>query len=1162
MAVFTVFFVVLAIHFGHWGLLFCYFVIGVVPAVAFCFYVIGSQQLWDVNYIADILFLSKSSMVTKLQALGPLISSVHKGHADQTDGEIDHGTQHTEETTKSLLNIINTNSNSSSSSNNNALTTTKITSTVDTTEKPTSFNSFPVVDNVPTLFPQCFPLSSSQGLTPDTPVSCSREIECEIEKYVNLITRDFVQSWYKMVCAEPDIVEEIHDKIHAIMTDLYRRVRNINRRSVFVETIIMYREQLTKFQTALATFKIQMTYGMNKTNQKQNLPSSLEDAFNLKYTQHPATKDREGSIEHIKALFEIMINCMDVFPTEFKDITSMKEMLIEILTMQVAIPLLDMLEDPVFLHESIILLLSDTPVDFTNLIPSADNQPPHPLPPETMPVSTDTKVSKMVGVCDSSLKDPTIKLNETEFDEVGLDIIGSNLQKDFHKEHLQHSNFTYQGFTIDENKIILNCISPKCTDNVFISDEKSDEESYVSSHGLPLKPYNSLYFNNENQKFYAPENGLSCKRPTLTNDSTSVLTTSDEESEESNSRRNSLEERERQRSMSAGKAADLEASLRNYCDKKLNKQLGVGTESVSHSTSCDSKMSSLQKTNSRTFDLNLDSLEPDSTDAICNGRTQKKNVNSVSEFRNSFVRSNCPLLRTSESVPRLSPTEGRYSLYRFDSYNAEIPTSPDSEMDIISDDQMVSDKKYYPTCLFQDICVVETETRKESRSNGVYTLYQIQYDALYVTESGELALKSGEVKRRFREFLNLQLRLEEKRAYKKTLKGIKGPKRWLCIPFGNMDQENVAQRKKFLDNYLKNLIKKEDICNGPELKEFLAYEGDAHIAFVRKAPEINVPRIDKAFVKTVSGVLDKLTNVLPRGLSQEKMTPTGGAVIRKDSTSSNKSNEVAKCLEDTDQLLFDFNIPNDDIWSINIASGLQNYIKSVKGHNSTDTKLPSPDLSEQVPLPSETSIKKLTSLSKSNASDTTDSSQVTTQATPDPVLSSAVHDLATQALQGCDSWVCKESSYRSIQVIFGTVLDRCLQQKLDRMTSRSQCLNYLQLLREKIWPNGKLSMQPPPQKSPAEIQATKELAHQCLKEYFPRILYFAIGEDNLNHGIVQLLAAIQYKKLNRHFIFCLVDALFLHLFPEVKNKSFQQNILRSYMKENNKSTTHSPTVEG
>ena len=728
MAVCTVFFVILAIHFGHWGLLFCYFVVGVAPAVAFCFHVIGSQQLWDVNYIADVLFLSKSSMVTKLRALRPLISRIHKGNTDEVDRGIDYGTQHTGDSSKSDLKI----SNSSSSSNNNALTTT-ITSTIDTVQKPTSFDSFPLDTDPSSMFPQRFPLSSSSPvLTPDTPVSCSREIECEVEKYVNLITRDFVQSWYKMVCAEPDIVEEIHDKIHAIMTDLCRRVRNINRRSVFVDMIMMYREQLTKFQTALATFKIQMIYGMNKTNRKQSLPSTLEDAFNLKYMQHPASKDREASIDHIKALFEIMVNCMDVFPTEFKSITSMKEMLIEILTMQLAVPLLDMFEDPDFLHESIVLLLSDTPVDFTNLIPCADNQSSHPLPPEITSTDDTVKVSKTAESCDSLLKDPTMKLNETEVDEVGLDVIDSSFQEGFHKEHFkktqqnQHSKDTCQDFTINEDKIILNCISPKCTDNVFISDERSGEESDASSCGSSLKPYNSLYFNKENQKFYVPENGLSCKRPPFSSDSASVLTISDEESEELYSRRNSLEERERHRSMSAGKAADLEESLRNYCDKKMNNQLGVGTESVTHSTSCDSKMSSLQNTSSRTFDLNLDGLAPNSSNTICNGGTQKKNDNGTPEFRNSFVRSACPILRTSESVPRLSPTEGRYGLYRFDSCNAEVPSSPDSESDVISDDQMVSEKKYYPTCLFQDICVVETETRKESRSNGVYTLYQIQ----------------------------------------------------------------------------------------------------------------------------------------------------------------------------------------------------------------------------------------------------------------------------------------------------------------------------------------------------------------------------------------------------------------------------------------------------
>ena len=42
-----------------------------------------------------------------------------------------------------------------------------------------------------------------------------------------------------------------------------------------------------------------------------------------------------------------------------------------------------------------------------------------------------------------------------------------------------------------------------------------------------------------------------------------------------------------------------------------------------------------------------------------------------------------------------------------------------------------------------------------------------------------------------------------------------------------------------------SLIEGDAVCNGPELREFLAYEGDSHIAFVKKATEINVPRIDK-----------------------------------------------------------------------------------------------------------------------------------------------------------------------------------------------------------------------------------------------------------------------------------------------------------------------------
>ena len=46
-------------------------------------------------------------------------------------------------------------------------------------------------------------------------------------------------------------------------------------------------------------------------------------------------------------------------------------------------------------------------------------------------------------------------------------------------------------------------------------------------------------------------------------------------------------------------------------------------------------------------------------------------------------------------------------------------------------------------------------------------------------------------------------------------------------------------------DHFQSLIKKEDICRGQELKEFLGYTGDGHIAFVRKVPENVGPRIDQ-----------------------------------------------------------------------------------------------------------------------------------------------------------------------------------------------------------------------------------------------------------------------------------------------------------------------------
>ncbi|CAL1535135.1 unnamed protein product, partial [Lymnaea stagnalis] len=84
-----------------------------------------------------------------------------------------------------------------------------------------------------------------------------------------------------------------------------------------------------------------------------------------------------------------------------------------------------------------------------------------------------------------------------------------------------------------------------------------------------------------------------------------------------------------------------------------------------------------------------------------------------------------------------------------------------------------------------------TRINTEFRSSSQYSLYIIEYEALYFTDEGKSVIRSGEVMRRYREFTNLHSRLERHQAYKKYLKNIKGPKGWLTLPFKSMDKDTV-----------------------------------------------------------------------------------------------------------------------------------------------------------------------------------------------------------------------------------------------------------------------------------------------------------------------------------------------------------------------------------
>uniref|UniRef100_A0A8C3VZK3 Sorting nexin-19 n=1 Tax=Catagonus wagneri TaxID=51154 RepID=A0A8C3VZK3_9CETA len=173
--------------------------------------------------------------------------------------------------------------------------------------------------------------------------------------------------------------------------------------------------------------------------------------------------------------------------------------------------------------------------------------------------------------------------------------------------------------------------------------------------------------------------------------------------------------------------------------------------------------------------------------------------------------------------------------------------------------------------VIQNLRITGTITAREHSGTGFhpYTLYTVKYETGLEGESssGLQQLAYHTVNRRYREFLNLQTRLEEKSDLRKLLKNVKGPKKLFPdLPFGNMDSDRVEARKSLLESFLKQLCAIPEIANSEEVQEFLALNTDARIAFVKKP--FLVSRIDKM---VVSAIVDTLKTAFPRS---EPQSPT------------------------------------------------------------------------------------------------------------------------------------------------------------------------------------------------------------------------------------------------------------------------------------------------
>lgn len=426
--------------------------------------------------------------------------------------------------------------------------------------------------------------------------------------------------------------------------------------------------------------------------------------------------------------------------------------------------------------------------------------------------------------------------------------------------------------------------------------------------------------------------------------------------------------------------------------------------------------------------------------------------------------------------------------------------------------------------LFEDLRIIDTEQKTEP-GHAPYTLYCIQYWGIFhdissTASAPDLVRQKVNVKRRFREFLALQSRLEDISELKPCLKGIKGPSKWLATPFSNLDKRNIAERKVFLENYLLDLCKRDVIVKSTVLQEFLAYGGDASIAFVKKAPDLNVPRIDKMIFRGFKGAIDLFKTALPN-------TPPpsdGGSSRDGDSEMFESADEDTSSELKFPEYQVEFTKSDPEI-----VENVENFFRSF-GLNSSAESLYQSDLSpldcmavgEFFPQ----SLKRLSVAKLDHDDGSSKSEDDSGSKDGGNPMTDAMVDLGTEVLLNL-LWLFKsERLVFFVKNLFGPLLDLITEKILEVVLQKENCAILLHVLHRAVWP------EPKPSSGGCGDSSLDRghLLNEAIREYIVEVyriwtIILLPLKPILSETLDLLLGSVQNKAMNKCLLFHACDVI-------------------------------------
>ncbi|KAF8140541.1 PhoX domain-containing protein [Boletus edulis] len=130
--------------------------------------------------------------------------------------------------------------------------------------------------------------------------------------------------------------------------------------------------------------------------------------------------------------------------------------------------------------------------------------------------------------------------------------------------------------------------------------------------------------------------------------------------------------------------------------------------------------------------------------------------------------------------------------------------------------------------------------------------------------------------------------------------------------------------------------------------------------------------------------------------------------------------------------------------------------------------------------------------------------------------------LAIFELHKKNNWLRRQAIVIILQQIFGDTIEQKIRQSVQSLFEEGRILPILGLVRENLWPEGKLRAPPQPRTAEEKLQSRDE-ANRKLSALVPDLAANMIGRSNARRGARRIFAVLQNRRLNQHIAYTIVD---------------------------------------